>query len=56
MLMNPEQQKEFEIISRPVMKFINDNCDPHAIVVIDGTNAQLTEGVCGYSTNDYLKD
>lgn len=52
-----ESQKEFDELSRPLMKFINDKCNPHSVIVIEGTNARLLDGK--YSTGtilDYVKD
>ena len=56
MIFTNEQQKEFEAITRPVIKFLNDNCHPHVLVIITPTSAELVSGVCAYQTDDYLKD
>jgi len=57
MIFTPEQRREFEQIVRPVIQFLNDNCQPHTQVTITPIGAELTEGV--YSTGqilDYVKD
>ena len=43
MKLNETQIKEFEKISRPLIKFLNDNFHPHVKVVVDCTNAELIE-------------
>ena len=54
--LNEKQRKEFEEVTRPVIKFLNDNCHPHVTVIISPTHAELTEGVCSFPTEDYIKD
>ena len=49
------QQKEFEKITRPLIKWLNDNCHPHVHVVIDNSTAELSEGVCVFRTEEYWK-
>lgn len=56
MIFNENQRKEFERIARLLIEFINDNCHPHVVVVVDNMSAELSEGVCAFSTDDYLKD
>lgn len=41
---------------RPLMKWINDNCHPHHVVIVDHTNVQLFEGQISFNTNDYVRD
>lgn len=56
MILSDEKRKEFEEISRPVIKFLNDNCHPHVTVIIDNSSAELSEGVCAFGTEDYWLD
>lgn len=57
MILNPEQQEEFERVTRPVIKFINDNCHPDVSVIVTPINAELLEGICSTGEIlDYLKD
>jgi len=53
---NEQKRKEFEELSRPLIKWLNDNMHPHATIIIDTTHAELVEGVCAFTTEDYLKD
>ena len=51
-----EQKEEFERIVRPLIKFLNDNCHPHVVVVVDNCHAELSEGVCVFRTEEYWTD
>jgi hypothetical protein len=54
---NDLEREEFEAVVRPVMKYLADNYNPHVIMLINSTNAQLLEGL--RSTGeimDYIKD
>lgn len=57
---NPESpvlRAEFEEVTRPVMKWLNENCHPHHKVVIGPDTAELLEGkVCTGRITDYIKD
>lgn len=50
------KRKSFEDVVKPVMKWLNDNCHPHMIAVIDPTNAQLFEGQISVNTFEFVKD
>lgn len=56
MIFTEEQKKEFEKVSRPLIEFMNKNCHPHVSTIVDCTHAEILEGVCSFSTNDYIKD
>jgi len=56
MRLTEEQAKEFEIKVRPLIRFLNDNCHPHTHIIVDTQHAELSEGVCSFVTNDYIKD
>ncbi len=45
----------FEEVARPVIEWMNENCNPHQIIQIDLTSAQLFEGVNALHTEDYLR-
>ncbi len=56
-MLNEQQQKEFEALARPLIKFLCDNCHPQMIVIVSPTNAELLEGVCSMGEIlDYLRD
>lgn len=55
--MKQEQQKEFEELCRPVIKWLNENVHPHHRVIITTTGAELFEGqMCTPQILDYIKD
>lgn len=56
MITTEKQREEFEKVTRPVIKFLNDNFYPHTKVIVDFTTAELVEGLCSFRTEDYLKD
>lgn len=54
--MTAQQQQEFEAITRPVIEWLNNNCNPHVTVVIQPDSAVLSDGLIAYTTYDYVKD
>ncbi|EOH2999444.1 hypothetical protein ACL0YQ_000959 [Citrobacter freundii] len=50
------KQQAFQKITKPLIQWLNDNANPHAIIVIDPTSATLHTGDIGYSTEEFLKD
>lgn len=54
--MTPQQIEEFEAVTRPVIAWMNANCHPHSTVVVEADKAALHEAVCGYTTDDYVRD
>jgi len=51
-----ERNEEFEKLARPLIKFLNDNYNPHASIYIKSMNAELSTGEMAFTTEDYLKD
>ena len=57
MIFTEQQQKEFAAVSRPLIKFLCDNCHPHVSVIVTPINAEVLEGVCSTGEIvDYVKD
>jgi hypothetical protein len=56
MILNDEQQKKLEELSRPVIEWLNDNFHPHVAVVITPASTELCEGVFYCPIDDYVKD
>lgn len=56
MILDKEKIKEFHEISKPLVKFLNDNCHPHVTVITDSTSSQLFEGICNMYTEEFIKD
>lgn len=55
MTLNKDQQSEFEALSRPLIKFLNDNCHPHVTVILTTDSSEICEGVTAIRTTDYIK-
>ena len=54
--LDKNKRDEFEALARPLIEFLNDNLHPHAHITITTINAEVSEGLCAFSTNDYIKD
>lgn len=54
--MTEQQELEFENVCKPVIEWLNKNCNPHCTVLIDTTSAGLLEGKLGFYTEDHLVD
>ncbi|MDC7941357.1 hypothetical protein [Raoultella ornithinolytica] len=46
----------FEEAVKPVIKWLNENANPHASVIVDVTNATLFIGEIGFRTEEFIKD
>lgn len=54
--MSEEQQKQFEEVVRPVMKWLAENKHPHTKIIIEANCAEIVEGIGVISTDEYLVD
>lgn len=48
--------KEFEEAVKPLIKWLNDNCNPHTTVIVTCTDAEVMSGEYGFRTEEFLKD
>ncbi len=53
--MKKEKLAEFEKLARPLIKYLNDNHDPHTTIIITTTNAEMLQGLMAFPTHDYIK-
>lgn len=53
---NKVRSSSFEDVVKPVIKWLNENANPHTSVSIDATSAQLLTGEIGIHTEEYIKD
>jgi hypothetical protein len=53
---NTEPTDQFGDIVRPVIKWLAENANPHAKVIIDSTSAELVSGERSVNTEEYLRD
>jgi hypothetical protein len=49
-------KQTFESVSRPVMKWLSENKNPHSTIIITSTTSELVEGVMSVNTDDYITD
>ena len=50
------KRKEFEVLAKPLIKFLNDNCNPHASIIITPDSAEVVYGEAAFYTKEYIKD
>lgn len=53
---NKARRSSFEDVVKPVIKWLNENANPHASVTVDCTSAQLLTGEIGIHTEEFIKD
>jgi len=51
-----DMQTEFELLAKPLIKFLNDNFHPHAKIIIDTNSAEILSGECIVYTTEFIKD
>jgi hypothetical protein len=54
MLLTEYQRKEFENLSKPLIKFIVDNFDPHTIIIVECDGSQIKTGEYGFHTAEFI--
>lgn len=54
--MNKEKEKKFEELTRPLIKWINEEFNPHAKIIIDVDSAEVVCGEMAFKTDDYIMD
>lgn len=45
MNLTPEQQAELQALVRPLQEWMNSNCHPHVVALVDSENMELLEGI-----------
>ncbi|MEH8710296.1 hypothetical protein [Klebsiella quasipneumoniae] len=53
---NKARSSSLEDVVKPVIKWLNENANPHTSVNIDATSAQLLTGEIGIHTEEFIKD
>lgn len=51
-----EDENAFLEAAKPMMKYLCENYHPHVTVIIDGTRAELLEGLKTIKCDDYIPD
>lgn len=53
---NTNERAEFELLAKPLIKWLNENKNPHAAIIITPTSAEVLTGEIGLETNEFLVD
>lgn len=56
MILTKEQKHEFEAAVKPLIKWINDKCDPHTKVIVEPTCAEVVSGEQVFNTTEFVND
>jgi hypothetical protein len=56
MTLTKEQREQFETLSKPLIKWLNDNTDPHHSIRVTPTSAELVGGVAAVNTEEFVHD
>lgn len=56
MKLTKKQIEEFEGISKPMIKWLNDNCHPHVTIIVDNSSSELVEGITSLVTQEFIND
>ncbi len=54
--MPAEENKSFDDAVKPLIKWLNDNANPHAIIVVDVGSAVMYSGERSVVTDEFIKD
>ena len=55
-MLTKDQIAEFEKLANPLMEWLNENCNPHTIIIIGVDSAQVYSGEAGVFTEKFIKD
>lgn len=51
-----EKQDEFIQLAKPLMKWLCENKNPHAKIIIESDHAEILEGDFGYHNEEFILD
>lgn len=51
-----EKYQSLDWHAEPIIKWINENCNPHSVLVIDGSSAVLYTGEYSFLTEKFIRD
>jgi len=55
-MITKKQMDELLEASKPLIKWLNNNCHPHCSVIVDCSTAELVEGLAMVKTEEFIKD
>ena len=56
MILNEKQRAELLESSKPLIKWLNDNCHPHCTAIVGPGDVELLESVGRQTTEEFIKD
>ena len=48
--------EEFEKLAKLLIKYLNENHNPHTSIIITTDSAEILEGAKGFTTDEFIKD
>nr|DAE56109.1 MAG TPA: hypothetical protein [Caudoviricetes sp.] len=54
--MTEEKRNEFTVMAKEMVKWLNDNANPHASIIITPTSAEPLRSEAGFTTEEFLND
>lgn len=54
--MTEEKLNEFTAMAKTMVKWLNDNANPHASIIITPTSAEPLSAEVGFTTEEFLND
>ena len=54
--MSEAMRQEFSDLVKPLIKYLNDNHNPHSKIIIDTTSAEVVSGDYSIVTKEFIKD
>lgn len=55
MILDSEQIEDLKEAARPLIRFLNE-FHPHVKVIVDGSSAEMLEGVASIKNEEFIKD
>lgn len=55
-MLTDRQIEEFEEASKPLMKWLCENCNPHTKVIVDSICSEVLSGEAVFNTEQFLVD
>jgi hypothetical protein len=56
MTITNEQREEMLEATKPLMKWLADNCHPHCKAIVDSCKIELVEGIATHGTDEFIRD
>ena len=56
MKISNEEYEKFHELAKPLIKWLNDTCNPHTKIIIDTSSAEVVSGETAFFTEEFIKD